>query len=116
MYDGVLRREWRRFTVISLAAVSALACGGLWGEALGHAVAEDFTELKVQVSHVEDGPNKVALQELLDDAIDAARREEIGLMQAATWSVQVDEVIADGRIDDSELDAVQRSWDAIVAR
>ena len=96
-------------------ALCALACGGIWGEAIGQAVAEEFTEMSAKLLKVEDGPNRATVSAMLDEGFVMGHGGDIGLVDGVTFSVAFDEGGADGHIDDREAQVLTEKFAEISA-
>lgn len=86
-------------------AFASLACGGgIWEQAMGQAAAQEFQEMQDRLAKVADGANKEELAQLLDEGIYMSHRGDVGLTDLVFFGVAFDEAVADGTVDDHEID------------
>lgn len=98
-----------------VTAIASLGCGGIWSNAVGDAMIEDVRLLDAQLATAADGPNKLALEGLLDQAKMAAHTGRIGLWESVLFQTAVEDALADGVIEDWEFLNVKRTYDQMIA-
>lgn len=89
----------------ALSILAALGCGGAWEEATADAVSENAAKYHSNVLSAAESPERDQLATLLVDLRD--HPENVGIIEIATFEVEINEALSDGEISASELSALQ---------
>lgn len=92
----------------------ACGCGGIWDEAMGQALGEQCAEMKGKIEMTKSGRNRTKASKLMDECYVDAQGGKLELMPVAMLAANVDQMVADGEIDDAELEALENEYEGIV--
>lgn len=89
----------------AITLIAALGCGGAWEEAAAEAVSENAAKYRGQLMDASESAERDQLDALLLDLRD--HPENVGIIEIATFEVELNEALSDGNIDPDELTALQ---------
>jgi hypothetical protein len=89
----------------SITVIALLGCSGIWEEAAQKAVSEHAVEYRGQLLEAEESPERDQLDGLLIDLRD--HPENVGIIDIATFEIELTEALSDGTISPDELTALQ---------
>lgn len=101
-----------------LLTLTGCCCGGdsgIWDKASRQVAGDNFKNMEYLLESVEDGPERQAVQELIDAGYVAGHAGELAVFDTSLFEAEVATVTADGKITAVEVEVLQRKYEEMIA-
>ncbi len=107
-----------RLSVLALAtaAAFALGCGGIWQQAMSDTIRQQATELRAMLTNVTASPEKDEMAAMIDGLEAEAASGRVGVVDVASFRVEVEDAVYDGMIDAAEGAEAKTLYDSMLTQ